>query len=426
MRDPEEELGALEASGLRRRLRRLDSPQGRMVKLAEAFPHLGLVSSQSMTGGTPVPQETSRSCLNFSSNDYLGLADDEALKSLYQTHIGRLGAGSGASRLVCGTMAAHLELEEKLAALKRSAAALTFTSGFAAATGTIPALCGKDDIVILDKLCHASLIDGARLSGATMRVFPHNDLDRLASHLRWAGEKRGKNTRVLVVTESVFSMDGDLAPLAGICDLKDAHDALLLLDEAHAFGVLGPEGRGLAAALGLEARLDLQMGTFSKAAGLSGGYLCASRAIIDLLVNRARSFIYSTAPSPALAATIHDGLDLVCGTCGDELRAVLAAHRDQFQPGAPSAIVPLILGENEAALAASAALQERGFLVPAIRYPTVPRGSARLRVTLSAAHRTEDITALLETLRETVSGWHGHPAHTFGGKDAEGPRTSHR
>ena len=426
MRDPEEELGALEASGLRRRLRRLDSPQGRMVKLAEAFPHVGLASCQSMTGGTPVPRETSLSCLNFSSNDYLGLADDGELKSLYQTHIGRLGAGSGASRLVCGTMAAHLELEEKLAALKRSTAALTFTSGFAAATGTIPALCGKDDIVILDKLCHASLIDGARLSGATMRVFPHNDLDRLASHLRWAGEKRGKNTRVLVVTESVFSMDGDLAPLVGICDLKDAHDALLLLDEAHAFGVLGPEGRGLAAALGLEARLDLQMGTFSKAAGLSGGYVCASRAIIDLLVNRARSFIYSTAPSPALAATIHDGLDLVCGTRGDELRAVLAAHRESFQPGAPSAIVPLILGENEAALAASAALQERGFLVPAIRYPTVPRGSARLRVTLSAAHRTEDIKALQEALGETVSGWHGHPAHAFGGKDAEGPGTSHR
>ncbi len=379
MRDPEEELRELEASGLRRALRRLDSPQGRSVSLAGA--------------GT---------CLNFSSNDYLGFADDAELKSLYQTHIGRLGAGSGASRLVCGTMAAHLELEESLAALKRSEAALTFTSGFAAATGTIPALCGKDDIVILDKLCHASLIDGARLSGATLRVFPHNDLDRLASHLRWAAEKRAKNARVLVVTESVFSMDGDLAPLAGICDLKDAHDALLLLDEAHAFGVLGPQGRGLAAALGLESRVDLQMGTFSKAAGLSGGYVCASRAIVDLLVNRARSFIYSTAPSPALAATIRDGLDLVCGSRGDERRALLAAHREQFQPGAPSAIVPVILGDNETALSASAALQERGFLVPAIRYPTVPRGSARLRVTLSAAHLPGDIDALKKALAETA------------------------
>lgn len=379
MRDPEEELRELEASGLRRALRRLDSPQGRSVSLAGA--------------GT---------CLNFSSNDYLGFADDAELKSLYQTHIGRLGAGSGASRLVCGTMAAHWELEESLAALKRSEAALTFTSGFAAATGTIPALCGKDDIVILDKLCHASLIDGARLSGATMRVFPHNDLDRLASHLRWAKEKRAKNARVLVATESVFSMDGDLAPLAGICDLKDAHDALLLLDEAHAFGVLGPQGRGLAAALGLESRVDLQMGTFSKAAGLSGGYLCASRAIVDLLVNRARSFIYSTAPSPALAATIRDGLELLCGPRGEERRAILADRRDQFQPGAPSAIVPVILGDNETALSASAALQERGFLVPAIRYPTVPRGSARLRVTFSAAHLPGDIDALKKALAETA------------------------
>jgi 8-amino-7-oxononanoate synthase len=379
MRDPEDELRELEASGLRRALRRLDSPQGRSVSLAGA--------------GT---------CLNFSSNDYLGFADDAELKSLYQTHIGRLGTGSGASRLVCGTMAAHWELEEKLAALKRVEAALTFTSGFAAATGTIPAICGKDDIVILDKLCHASLIDGARLSGATMRVFPHNDLDRLASHLRWAAEKRVKNARVLVVTESVFSMDGDLAPLAGICDLKDANDALLLLDEAHAFGVLGPQGRGLAAALGLESRVDLQMGTFSKAAGLSGGYVCASRAIVDLLVNRARSFIYSTAPSPALAATIRDGLELLCGPRGEERRAILAARRDQFQPGAPSAIVPVILGDNETALSASAALQERGFLVPAIRYPTVPRGSARLRVTLSAAHLPGDIDALKKALAETA------------------------
>ncbi len=381
MRDPEEELRDLAAAGLRRTLRRLDSPQGPAIRLAE--------------GGE---------CLNFSSNDYLGLANDAALKSLYQHHIGESGAGSGASRLVCGTMAAHLELEDKLAALKRSEAALTFTSGFAAATGTIPALCGKDDIVILDKLCHASLIDGARLSGATMRVFPHNDLDRLADHLRWAAEKRGPNSRVLVVTESVFSMDGDLAPLAAICELKDAHDALLLLDEAHAFGVLGPQGRGLASALGLEGRVDLQMGTFSKAAGLSGGYVCASRATVDLLVNRARSFIYSTAPSPALAATIRDGLDLVCGPVGDRLRAALSRHRETFAPGTPSAIVPVILGENETALAASAALLERGFLVPAIRYPTVPRGSARLRVTLSAAHREEDVTALKKALAEVAPG----------------------
>ncbi len=376
MRDPAEELRELEQLGLRRGLRRIDSPQGASVRLADARP-----------------------CLNFSSNDYLGLADDAELKAFFQENIARHGVGSGASRLVCGTLSAHLELEEKLAALKKAEAALTFSSGFAAATGVIPALCGKEDIVILDKLSHASLIDGARLSGATLRVFPHNDLDRLADHLRWASAKRGPRARVLVVTESVFSMDGDLVPLAAICDLKEAHGALLLLDEAHAFGVIGPEGRGLAADLGLEGHIDLQMGTFSKAAGLSGGYLCASRPLVDLLVNRARSFIYSTAPSPALAATVRDGLDLVCGTRGDALRNDLWARIRLFRPGATSAIVPVVLGENEAALSASAALLEQGFLVPAIRFPTVPRGTARLRITLSAAHREEDVVTLKENLQ---------------------------
>lgn len=375
MRDPGEELRALEADGLRRRLRRIESPQGTRVDLA---------------GHT--------NCLNFSSNDYLGLSGDAELKTAYQSHIARYGVGSGASRLVCGTMDVHLELEEKIAALKSAGAGLTFSSGFAAATGTLPALCGKGDVLILDKLCHASLIDGARLSGATMRVFPHNDLDRLERHLQWAAGQVGRDGRIVVVTESVFSMDGDLAPLAEIVALKEKHGALLLVDEAHAFGVLGPQGRGLAAALGVESRVDLQMGTFSKAVGLSGGYLCASRAMVDLLINRARSFIYSTAPSPALAATVRDALDLVCGPRGETLRAELLANRHTFSLDTTSAIVPVIIGENEAALAASAQLLERGFLVPAIRYPTVPKGSARLRVTLSAAHRPDDILSLKRAL----------------------------
>lgn len=370
MRDPSEELEELESAGLRRRLRRVDSPQGSRVRV------------------------DGRELINFSSNDYLGLANDAELKSLHQDHIGRCGAGSGASRLVCGTLAPHLELEEKLAALKGTEAALTFGSGFATALGTIPALCGKDDFVVLDKLCHASLIDGAKLSGATLRIFPHNDLDRLASHLRWCDSKRGAGSRVLVVTESVFSMDGDRAPLAEIADLKTRHDALLLVDEAHAFGVIGPGGRGLAAELGLESQVDLHMGTFSKAVGLSGGYLCATRAIVDLLVNRARSFIYSTAPSPALAATIADAIGIVNGIRGDALRAGLWDRIRAFEETASSAIVPRIFGSNEAALSAAERLLEEGFLVPAIRYPTVPRGSARLRVTFSAAHREEDVAAL--------------------------------
>lgn len=379
MRDPGDELHDLEAGGLRRRLRQLDSPQGVRVRL---------------TG--------SGECLNFSSNDYLGLANDGALKAIYQNHIGTYGVGSGSSRLVCGTMAAHVALEEKVASLKRTEAALTFTSGFAAATGALPSLCGKDDFLILDKLCHASLIDGARLSGATIRIYPHNDLNRLKSHLQWAAQRAAATSRLVVVTESVFSMDGDLAPLAEIVELKDQYGALLLVDEAHAFGVLGPEGRGLGAALGLESRIDLQMGTFSKAVGLSGGYLCGSRAMADLLINRARSFIYSTAPGPALAATVRDALDLVCGPRGDILREDLSANRETFSPGTPSAIIPIIIGENEAALSAAARLQERGFLVPAIRFPTVPKGSARLRITLSAAHRPDDITSLKSALADIV------------------------
>ena len=231
-----------------------------------------------------------------------------------------------------------------------------------------------------------------------MRIFPHNDLERLERHLQWAAGQVGDDGRIVVVTESVFSMDGDLAPLAEIVALKEKHGALLLVDEAHAFGVLGPQGRGLAAALGVESRVDLQMGTFSKAVGLSGGYLCGSRAMVDLLINRARSFIYSTAPSPALAATVRDALDLVCGARGEILRAALLENRNTFSSDTTSAIVPVIIGENEAALAASAELLERGFLVPAIRYPTVPKGSARLRVTLSAAHRPDDILSMKSAL----------------------------
>tara|TARA_R110000850_G_scaffold242756_7_gene367573 strand:+ start:44 stop:1192 length:1149 start_codon:yes stop_codon:yes gene_type:complete len=377
MRDPAKELKDLEEKGLRRNLRQLNSPQDVKVEFGNS--------------GT---------CLNFSSNDYLGLANHQTIKEAYCRHIEIHGAGAGSSRLVCGTLAPHLEMEEKLADLKRAEAALTFSSGFAAATGTLPALCGKQDFIILDKLCHASLIDGARLSGATLRVFPHNDLAKLKGHLDWAENQVSDNGRIVVGTESVFSMDGDRAPLGEICDLTSPSSALLLVDEAHAFGVLGPQGRGLAAELGLESQVDLQMGTFSKAMGLSGGYLCASREIVDLLINRARSFIYSTAPSPALAATISDALDFISSEEGDSLRSALWNNISSFSSSAVSAILPVVIGENEAALAASSNLQEMGFLVPAIRYPTVPRDTARLRVTLSAKHSSDQIASLKKAIAD--------------------------
>ncbi len=380
MRDPESELNELDQAGLRRQLRRIDSPQGVEISLAG-----------------------SGEFLNFSSNDYLGLANHPANKASFTVNIEKYGTGSGASRLVCGSQAPHHELEEKLAALKNAEASLTFSSGFATATGVIPALCGKDDIIILDKLCHASLIDGARLSGATIRVYPHNDLAKLKKHLDWAVEKVGENGRILVITESIFSMDGDRAPLQEICDIVTPSPALLMLDEAHAFGIIGPQGRGLAAELGLENQVDLQMGTFSKGAGLSGGYLCSSRSLIDLLINKARSFIYSTAPPPSLAATISDCLDLIAGDEGDQLRSKLWTNIHAFRSNAESAIVPVIIGENEPALEAAEKLKNKGFLVPAIRYPTVPRGTARLRVTLSAAHSDDQIESLNYALAEFAS-----------------------
>lgn len=306
--------------------------------------------------------------------------------------------------MVSGSLASHVELEERLAEHKRAEAALTFSSGYATAVGTLSALAGGEDVIILDKLCHASLIDGARLSGAVIRVFPHNDLGRLERHLQWAANRIDpRGGRVLVVTESVFSMDGDRAPLAEILELKERYGAWLLLDEAHAFGVLGARGRGLAEEAGIEdARVELRMGTLSKAAGLSGGYLCARRAVIDLLINRARSFIYSTAPSPAITHAAGVAVELIAGPEGDKLRARLwkNVRRLSGALGVPgeSAIIPFILGENEAALEAAESLASTGILVPAIRYPTVPRGQARLRVTLTAAHSPTQMDTLITAL----------------------------
>jgi 7-keto-8-aminopelargonate synthetase-like enzyme len=275
--------------------------------------------------------------------------------------------------------------------------------------GTLPALCGKDDVILLDKLAHASLIDAAKLSGAALRVFPHNHLEKLERLLKGASENRKPGARVLIVTESIFSMDGDASPLREIVDLAERHDAALLVDEAHAVGVLGPNGRGLVAELGLEKWVALQMGTLSKAVGLSGGYIAASAAVIELLINKARSLIYSTAPPPALAFAAIRALQMVAGQNGDTRRARLREHKaalravlgDTVPSDLPAAIVPLIVGDERAATVASANLLDQGFLIPAIRYPTVARGKARLRLTLSAAHEPAHLASLAEALSRT-------------------------
>ncbi len=362
--------------------------------------------------------------VNFSSNDYLGLADDPILREAAKAAIDQYGVGAGASRLVSGTRPAHTRLEEKLARFKGAEAALTFSSGYAAA-GVIGAVVDRQDVLILDKLCHACLVDAARASGAILRVFPHGNLSRLEDHLHWARREHA-DARVLVVTEAVFSMDGDRAPLAEIVELKRAHGALLLLDEAHSVGVIGRHGRGLAAELNLESEVDIQMGTLSKALGVSGGYICGKRSLIELLVNRARPFIYSTAPPPALAAAAEAAVDFLASEEGERRRLTLwqgirllgsqlpppPARRDGEQPAPAakdggSAIFPWIVGAEADAVDFSSWLAKKGFFAPAIRYPTVAKGAARLRLTVTARHRPEQILALGRALTELVQTLRG-------------------
>jgi 8-amino-7-oxononanoate synthase len=381
------ELAELRAHALLRQLREVDSPQQPSLEFA------------------------GKKLLNFSSNDYLGLATEPVLRAAAKQAIDEYGVGTGASRLICGTLSPHMRLEERLAEFKRTEAALTFSSGYATAIGTIGALMHKDDVIILDKLCHACLIDGARMSGAHVRVYPHNHLGKLESHLQWAAENHPE-ARVMVVTESVFSMDGDWAVLPEIVEIKRRYGAMLMLDEAHAVGVIGLNGRGLADQLGVASEIDIQMGTLSKALGVSGGYICGARRLIDLLINRARSFMFSTAPPPAMAAAALAAVEFMMSPAGENRRQVLRRNLAHFASEMPmlfpgnrklqSAIIPIIIGPAEAAIESSRVLADRGYFVPAIRYPTVARDAARLRVTISAKHTPKQISGLCEQLRNLL------------------------
>ena len=385
----QEQLNVLRARSLERKLREIGSAQGPEIEIA------------------------GRRLINFSSNDYLGLANDSRLREAAVAAIKEFGVGAGASRLVSGTQSPHLRLENALARWKGTEAALSFSSGYAAALGTIPALVARNDIILLDKLCHASLIDGAKLSGAILRVFPHNHLGKLENHLEWT-QRQHPGKRVLILTESVFSMDGDRAPLRELIELKKRFGALLMLDEAHAVGVIGPNGRGLAAAENLDEDVDVQMGTLSKALGASGGYICGSRGLIEWLINRARSFIYSTAPPAGIAAAALAAVNFLESPEGEERRRLLwerIALMHELLPGngsnkkatdAGSAIFPWMVGDEQAALNLASALQREGFFVPAIRYPTVAKGSARLRITVTAAHKEDQIRLLCEAITRLV------------------------
>ncbi len=390
------ELDIIAARGLRRDFRVIGGAQGPRLEVA------------------------GRECICACSNNYLGLASHPAVQSAAREAIARYGWGGGASRLISGTMRLHAELEDALAGFKKAEAAIVFPAGYMANVGAISALAGREDTVIVDRLDHASIIDGCRLSGARMRVYPHGDTDRLETILKASGGSR----RRLIVTDGIFSMDGDLAPLREIERLARRYGAWLMVDDAHAAGVLGAGGRGVAELLGVEEGVDISMGTLSKALGGSGGYVAGPRALIDLLRNRARSLIYTTAPPPAVCAAGIAALEIVRNV--PELRGALLRKTDRLRRGLNALgfdtmrsrhhIIPLVIGEADAAVAFSGQLFRRDILAPAIRPPTVPRGTSRLRLTLMATHADADIDYLLASCAEIANGSQG-PSGAAPGKE---------
>jgi 8-amino-7-oxononanoate synthase len=342
-----------------------------------------------------------RRLLSFCSNDYLNLTQHPAIKQAAKAAIDRYGAGAGASRLITGSHPLYAELEERLARLKGAEAACVFGSGYLANTGIIPALVGKGDLIVADALAHSCIRTGTTLSGAEIKLFRHNDVDHarelLAAH-------RGAHPHALLVTEGVFSMDGDLAPLHELADLAQRYDAWLMTDDAHGIGVLG-RGRGSTFSGHDVPHVPLQMGTLSKAIGSYGGYLCASRPVIDLMQNRARTLIYSTGLPPAAVAASIAALDLI--ESNPDYAALPLQKAKHFTaltnlPQATSPIVPLLIGDDDRTMASAKLLEDEGFLVIGIRPPTVPAGTARLRFTFSAAHENRDIERLAAVVREKV------------------------
>ncbi len=345
-----------------------------------------------------------RQLLLLCSNNYLGLADHPALIDASVRACQSFGASSGASRLVSGTMEPHEMLETAVAAFKGTESALAFNSGYAANTGIIQALVGRGDVIFCDRLNHASIIDGALLSGARLVRYPHNDAVALAGLM----EKQRGTGRCLIVSDGVFSMDGDLAPLAELAELRRRHDALLMVDDAHGCGVLGEQGRGSAELLGVLSHIDIHVGTFGKALGSFGAYAALSRELRDLLVNRARSFIFSTSLPPAVLAASTAALELVQTAEGDKLRKRLCDNTSLFRGLLRDAgfslgegntqIVPILTGGAEETMDFSRQLLEEGVFVQGIRPPTVPAGACRLRCTVMATHSTQDLTWAAERI----------------------------
>ncbi|WP_300335886.1 8-amino-7-oxononanoate synthase [Accumulibacter sp.] len=373
-------LDALQRDGLRRARRTLESPCG------------------------PAAQVDGARLLSFCSNDYLGLANEPALIDAACAGARAWGVGSGASHLVSGHLGPHAALEQRLAEFTGFARALLFSTGYMANLGIVPALVGRGDAVFADRLNHASLIDAVQLSRADSQRYPHADLAALERLLA-----ASRASRKLILTDAVFSMDGDLAPLPGLLELAERFDAWLVVDDAHGFGVLGAQGRGSLAHFEMPAASRVvYMGTLGKAAGAAGAFVAGDRTVIEWLQQHARTYIFTTAGSPAIACALSASLELIANSdcrrnrlrqLAAQLRDGLAGSRWQLLPS-PTAIQPVIIGDNHAALRVAAALYERGLWVPAIRPPTVPRGTARLRVSLTAAHQPQDLARLVDALRD--------------------------
>jgi 8-amino-7-oxononanoate synthase len=374
------QLAQLESDGLKRRRRTLEAPCG------------------------PLARVDGRDLISFCSNDYLGLASDPALIEATCAGARQWGVGSGASHLVSGHQAPHDLLEQRLASFTGFEKTLLLSTGFMANLGIVPALVGRGDAVFADELNHASLIDAVQLSRADSQRYPHGDLTALERLLT-----RSTAKRKLILTDAVFSMDGDLAPLPELLELAERFDAWLVIDDAHGFGVLGPQGRGSLAHFALpHAERIVYMGTLGKAAGGSGAFVAGSETVVEWLLQRARTYIFTTGSSPAMACALLAGLDLIehgddrrthLRKLGAQLRDGLDDTRWQLMPS-PTAIQPVIIGDNHEALRVANALFQRGLWVPAIRPPTVPKGTARLRVSLTAAHTGEQVAQLVDALRE--------------------------
>ena len=348
--------------------------------------------------------------INLASNNYLGLTTHPKLEEAALAAIKKFGVGSGAVRTVSGTMTIHIELEEKIARFKHTEASVVFQSGFAANAGTVSAILGKEDFIISDELNHASIIDGARLSRATIKVFRHKDIAHAEEQLASVAGQPGHK---LIITDGVFSMDGDIGPLPALCDLADKYGAIMMIDDAHSSGVLGRNGRGTVDHFNMHGRVDIQVGTLSKAIGALGGYVCGSRELIDFLYHRARPFLFSTSHPPSVAATCIAAFDVLeqepelieklwentryfkkeLGTLGFNIGGVNT-------PVSETPITPIIVGEGRLAMEFSRELFNEGVFTPGIAFPTVAEGKARLRTIMTATHTREQLDRALEVLKK--------------------------